>query len=151
MTSPTLSHQRIVVYLTTLLYTFVNKNKTGEIFCAPMDVEFDNRNIFQPDLLFIDRDNFDIMGKKRIKGAPDLTVEILSDSTSKYDLREKKQVYAKYGVKEYWIIDPEFKRFEVFNLEGDEYKLSFINKSDKPFQSLVLNGLEINFDELFSL
>jgi Uma2 family endonuclease len=71
-----------------------------------MDNYFDDENVFQPDILFVSNERLHVIEEDGLYGAPDLVIEILSPSTAKYDLGEKKDVYERSGVKEYWIIDP---------------------------------------------
>jgi Uma2 family endonuclease len=86
-----------------LLSLSIKKSKAGKIRFAPLDVHFDKKNIFQPDLLFISNERKEII-QRFIQGAPDLIGEILSSNRS-HDLGEKKEVYGKYNVLEYWAID----------------------------------------------
>ena len=107
-------HQTVSGNLEYELRTFIKKHKLGKIFDAPTDVVLNEYNVVQPDILFIARDRLDIITEKNISGAPDLIVEILSPSTAYYALLEKKELYEKFGVKEYWIVDPKKQRVEVF-------------------------------------
>ena len=101
---------------------YLRKNKRGEIRIAPYDVHFSEQNILQPDLLFIENTNLDKVQKDGLYGAPDLIIEILSPTTSKLDFKEKKSVYEKYGVSEYFIIDPESKSVDSFFLNKGKYQ-----------------------------
>ena len=104
--SPMPYHQEISRELGFRLLTFVKKNDLGHVFYAPLDVYFSERDVYQPDILFIEKDRRKIIGKTKIEGSPDIVMEILSPSTAYYDLRKKFRVYAKQGVREYWIVDP---------------------------------------------
>lgn len=79
-----------------------------------MDVVLSSTEKPKPDILFISKDRLDIITENNIQGAPDLIVEILSPSTAIYDRTEKSRIYYKYGVKEYWIVDPYIKCVEIF-------------------------------------
>lgn len=71
-----------------------------------MDVFLDNHsNAVQPDIIFVAKGNLDII-KTKIRGVPDLVGEIISPGNTKHDTERKKALYEKFGVKEYWIIDP---------------------------------------------
>ncbi len=85
---------------------------------APYDVFFDKKNAFQPDILFLSKERLNLIKGNGLHGAPDLIIEILSPSTAKYDLEEKKDVYERYGVKEYWIVDPSTKSATGYFLEN---------------------------------
>lgn len=108
-----------------LLRQFANYliDKPCRIFAAPYDVMLDednnnSQNIVQPDLLVVcDKKKLD--SGKYCLGAPDLIIEILSPSTAKKDLLTKRHLYEKYGVKEYWIADPEHKDITVLLLQED--------------------------------
>ena len=104
--SPITNHQRISRKIEFLLEKFVTENELGEIFDAPYDVYFDDENVVQPDILFISKDRLNIIGDKNLQGAPDLVIEILSESNAYRDLIQKKKLYAMHGVKEYWIKEP---------------------------------------------
>ncbi len=104
--APKANHQRIIGRLFNLLYDFVNANNMGEVIISPMDVHFDEENIFQPDILFVSKESKNCRIEDWVYGAPDLIIEVLSESDSYYDTKKKLRVYEKYGVKEYFIVDP---------------------------------------------
>ena len=116
---------------------------------APLDVALDEENIYQPDLLYISEERKIELIKDRIEGAPDLIIEILSPSTAYYDLRQKKDIYEKYGVKEYIIVDPIQQNAELYALEGGQFILK--QKAAKPghLSSILLQGLTFKLDQLF--
>jgi Uma2 family endonuclease len=88
---------------------------------APFDVYLDRKNAYQPDILFIATERMDLIHDNGLHGAPDLAIEILSPHTGRYDLEDKKEVYAEKGVKEYWIVEPHEKRATGHLLVDDEY------------------------------
>jgi Uma2 family endonuclease len=81
----------------------------------------EHSNVVQPDILFIAKTNPLVIDKKGLKGVPDLIIEILSPGNKKYDSVKKKNVYEKFGVKEYWIVDLETKMATGFLLKGSTY------------------------------
>ena len=82
-----------------------------------------DKNVFQPDIVFISKDRLEIIDwKKGIMGAPDLVIEILSKGNEKYDLNEKKAVDEVFEVKEYWVVDPETEWCEGFILQKGKYE-----------------------------
>jgi Uma2 family endonuclease len=99
--SPLYEHQKISNQIAFQLTGFVNERSLGEVVTAPMDVYLGARNIYQPDILFISKERLNIIKEGKIKGAPDLIIEILSPATARYDLEEKKAVCEQYRVKEY--------------------------------------------------
>src|SRR5699024_8910535 len=107
--SPLDIHQKILGLIFNRLFTFVEKHELGEVRVAPYDVHLDEQNIYQPDILFIAKENLHKIKENGLYGAPDLVIEILSPGTTEYDKKDKKEVYEHYGVKEYWIVDPKSK------------------------------------------
>jgi len=151
--SPNEAHQRILLTLTTILLNYVKKNKLGYIYCAPFDVLFSEEDIVQPDIIFVSNENRKIITKDNIKGTPDLLIEILSPGTSKRDLGIKKKLYAKNGVREYWIVDPAQETIEVLNLKegesrGKSYNTGVIGQTSR-LSSLVIQGFDIDIKEIF--
>ncbi len=149
--SPIPYHQRISKRIEFLIYEFAEKKKgLGEVLDAPVDVYFEEKETFQPDILFILKDRLNIVGEKKIEAAPDLIVEILSPSTAYYDLRHKKDVYARHGVKEYWIVDPIEKSIEIYENKEGEFILIIKASSGKgKVSSKLLDGLTVDIEEIF--
>ena len=139
--APSTNHQSVSRNLEFLIWNFVKQKGLGEVFYAPIDVVFDDDEVFQPDIVFIKSENLNIIRKDAIQGIPDLIVEIVSPLSTFYDTIEKKDIYRKYGVKEYWIIFPDEKVIEVLSLEKGEY-LEFC-------KSKILEGLEIDSKDVF--
>ena len=115
-------HQHVLGDIFFELTMFVKKNKLGQTRVATYDVYLSGRNVFQPDICFIANENLYKIEEDGLHGAPDLVIELLSPSTSKYDLDDKKDVYERYGVKEYFIIDPVTKSNAHFWLINGEYE-----------------------------
>jgi Uma2 family endonuclease len=115
-------HQLVLGEIHYELFGFVKKNKLGQTRVAPYDVFLSNKNVFQPDICFIANENLHKIQADGLHGAPDLVIELLSPSTSKYDLDEKKDVYERYGVKEYFIIEPATKNLDHYWLVNGEYE-----------------------------
>ena len=149
MSAPTWQHQAIGGNLFKQLANFLT-GKQCKVFYAPFDVRlnfetFDN-TVVQPDLLIIFDRN--MLEKTGCKGAPEMVVEILSPSTSRYDKNLKFHTYLKHGVIEYWILDPETKTLAVHILNNNNYIIHPYTDEDKvPVH--VLDGCEINLAEVF--
>jgi Uma2 family endonuclease len=120
--SPLDIHQVILNEINIEMSLYLKKNKLGEIRIAPYDVHFSEENILQPDLLFIKKENLPKVQKNGLFGAPDLVIEILSPSSSKLDFKEKKSVYEKFAVSEYFIVDPETKSVDSFLLKKGKFE-----------------------------
>jgi Uma2 family endonuclease len=146
--SPIFYHQRIVLELSTQLNTFVKKNGLGAVVTAPMDVYLADTEIYQPDIIFISNERKHII-EERIKGAPDLIVEVLSPSNAYYDLIHKKNVYETKGVREYWIVDPQEKSIEVFENTGQEFRSLAKAPQTGSVSSKVLKGFEVQLEKIF--
>jgi len=107
-------HQSISGNLYRVLDRYIYGNKLGRLFYAPIDVELrPTSRILEPDIIFIAQDRIpELVGEKRITGAPDLVIEILSPATARADRHVKLPLYAESGVAEYWIIDPDSRAVE---------------------------------------
>ncbi len=147
--SPIPNHQRISGKLEFVVRKFVTENNLGEVFDAPCDVYLDDENVVQPDILFISKDRLDIIGEKNIQGAPNLVVEIISENSVHRDMVQKKRLYARFGVKEYWIVIPEEKEVEVYILKGEAYRLYKTYTKVDILESASLKGLKIGLEEIF--
>ena len=121
--APTPNHQSALGIIYEEISKFVRTKKLGKLFFSPIDVYLNDKNVFQPDIVFIPKDRAEIIDwKKGIMSPPDLVIEVLSKGNEKYDLTEKKTMYEVSGVKEYWVVDPETKGCEGFILENGVYK-----------------------------
>ena len=112
--SPNSYHQTISKNLEFILIGFAKANKSGIVLHAPIDVYIDEKNVFQPDIIFISKENKSILRKKGIVGAPDLVIEILSVSTMGYGEIVKKNIYLEAGVKEYITVNPSEKIIKTY-------------------------------------
>lgn len=148
--TPNTEHQRTSRKLEILFIQFVEQNQLGEIFHAPFDVILDKKNVVQPDILFIAKDNLKVITKKCIEGVPDLVVEIISPSSFYRDQVEKKELYERFGVKEYWIIEPANKVIQIFTLQENKYMLHAFVAEEGKVTSTLLNGFEVNISEIIN-
>ena len=110
---------------------------------------FDDDEVYQPDIVFIKGERRSIIKKNAIHGVPDLVVEIISPSSTFYDTVEKKEVYRKYGVQEYWVVFPGEKAIEVLTLEPQGYLEFSKARKRGVVKSKILAGLEIDLKEVF--
>jgi Uma2 family endonuclease len=122
--TPGTSHQRILKRLAALLDAHVEQRALGEVLFAPLDCILSPTTIVQPDLVFIDNSRAGLVSARGVEGPPTLVLEVLSPSTTKTDRGVKLQLYAKYGVPYYWIVDPGARTIEAFGLAGESYGLS---------------------------
>jgi len=147
--APTTYHQSISMRLELKLATFVLEKDLGMVYYAPIDVYLGEKETYQPDIIFIAKDRRHIIEPAKINGAPDLVIEILSPSTAYYDLKEKFKVYARQGVKEYWIVDPNDQSIEVYQGEEGKFKQTQRIEKEGKVKSKVLPGFEAEISDIF--
>jgi len=155
--APATKHQKVSLALTLEMGSIL-KGKPCDLFVAPFDVRFvkdnqqDDQDIFitlQPDLSVIcDKSKID---KKGCLGSPDLIVEILSPSTGYKDETQKLTIYEQYGVKEYWIVNPDRKTIQVFLHNGKDFDKPSYYKGNDVISSLVLKDFQISLDDIFQM
>jgi Uma2 family endonuclease len=147
--SPTVRHQTILKRILVALVGFAETRRLGIVQCAPLDVIFSDENVVQPDVVFVSNARRSIWTPAGIQGGPDLCVEILSQRTEELDRGAKRLLYARYGVQEYWIVDPERNTVDVYRLqENPSAPFRTLSKSDD-LTTTLLPGLSINLDDLF--
>ncbi len=122
--APSGSHQDAALEIASYLRAHIKLTGLGLVRIAPFDVELAPNVIVQPDVLVVLKENFDKVADNRIIGAPDLVVEVASPSTAIYDRHDKLVAYARAGVPEYWIVDPDARTVEVLLLEAPGMYLS---------------------------
>ena len=147
--SPTSEHQRISWELEFRLSQLVRAQSMGVIFNAPLDVILSDEDVVQPDILFISRERSEIIHEDAIHGAPDLVIEILSPATAERDRTYKRTLYARSGVQEYWLVDPDSKSIEVLALGPQGYQLAGRYEQSQTLRSPLLAGLSIALGEIF--
>lgn len=147
--SPGTDHQGISFELSLRLGEHLRKHKCGRAFAAPMDVVFDRWNVCQPDLLFVSNEHASII-KGTIMGAPDLVMEILSPSTQYYDLTKKKELYERFGVREYWIVNTVERTITIFSNRDGTFQQVFAGSGSAEASSEVLPGFSVKVEELFT-
>jgi Uma2 family endonuclease len=118
------------------------------VYIAPIDVYLKQSEVYQPDIIFVSQQNKDIIQDK-IKGVPDLVIEVLSPTTAYYDLVHKKNIYEETGVKEFWAVDGEGKGIEVYeNIDG-KFILYSKARTSGTVESKLLSEFRIKTEELF--
>jgi len=150
--APTPFHQHISRNLAFLLLQFVRQHRLGVVFYSPIDVVLgsgDDREIVQPDLLFLDNSQRRFITAEEIRGAPALVVEILSPGTATRDRGYKKILYGRYGVREYWLVDPAAQTIEVYTPGTKGLALAWQYARTGILKSLVLPGLAIPLEQIF--
>jgi Uma2 family endonuclease len=147
--APGTAHQRISGSLFVALYVHVNARDLGEVFSAPTDVILSDTSIVQLDIIFIARDRSNAISARGIEGAPTLAVEIVSPHSCSIDRQRKIELYARHGVPNYWIVDPETRTIESYVLAAGGYVLRARAVDPETFRSEPLPDLEVNLATLW--
>jgi len=148
-------HQKISVALSAQLYNYLMGKKCN-VFTAPFDVrlfEEDNDHpedvdiVVQPDLMVVcDPSKVDRHG---VHGAPDLVIEIISNSSRRLDRLTKLNLYQKAGVREYWIVDPDARVVSVYTLNDGVYRTAAAYGADSSIRVGVLDDCTIDLSTVF--
>ena len=147
--APNEPHQRSLQNLFSLMRDYVRAAGLCKVYFAPFDVVLSDENVVQPDALFISKERLKIITEANVQGAPDLVVEILSPGTAHIDRADKRELYARFGVREYWLVSPEAGSIEVLTLrEGAFRRLGLFGAGDE-VKSEVLSGLAFKTDAVF--
>ena len=144
--SPTSRHQRIVGELYAAMHPWFKGNPC-QLFIAPMDVVLAEDDVVQPDLLVVCDPGQ--VRRTHIAGAPALAVEVLSESSLHRDRLLKTNLYARHGVKEFWLVTPWPSMVEVLLLRDDRYELHAVLGKDQTLASPSFPGLRIALVEIF--
>lgn len=142
-------HQRIGTKLTVEIHPFVEEHGLGEFFGRDTHVVFDDHNHLEPDLCFIAKDRLSIVKGSYVEGPPDLVIEILSNSNRNYDIQVKYRYYERYGVREYWLVDPRDQSIAVYVLEQGRYQLLGDFRAGQIVRTRVLEGLQLDSARVF--
>jgi Uma2 family endonuclease len=146
--SPGTSHQATLRNLLVILHGHVSVRGLGEVFPAPLDCILADVTVVQPDLVFIETARRSVVSERGIEGAPTLVVEVISPSSGPIDRRRKLQLYARYAVPYYWIVDPPARTIEAHTLAHAVYReagaLSGTTPASlPPFGDLILDPRDI--------
>lgn len=148
--APSTRHQQILTQLLVYLATYLREHRMGRVFPAPCDVVLSQFDVVEPDLLVVIHAVDDRVTEANIQGAPDLVVEILSHSTEGRDRGVKRKLYEKFGVREYWIVDPDAETVEILRLDaGRLVPVELLDCGDTLTSPLFAN-LEIPLTAVFN-
>ena len=150
--SPDTKHQRVSKRLTVAMERYLEHHRIGEVFAAPFDIVFSDLNVVEPDLLYISRERADVLTDKHVRGAPDLVVEILSPGTRKTDEVTKRKLYEGFGVREYWIVDPELDTIKVYRHVDEAFTRTAELSAERGdvLTTPLLPGFSVPLPEIFS-
>jgi Uma2 family endonuclease len=149
--APSPKHQLASINLSYFFVDFLRRNRLGRVFAAPFDVVLSNVDVVEPDLVFFSRERLGVLNSKNAQGAPDLAIEILSDSTRDRDETRKLSLYERFGVLEYWLIDPIPETARLYRRKGDRlFLVREVAAAQGDFlETPLLPGLRIPLVEVF--
>ena len=153
VSAPNTGHQTVAIRLGSRMYIFVEEdNDLGRVFAAPTEViltDPEGINIVQPDIIFVSKEREHIITRANIQGAPDLLIEILSPSTGRRDRTVKLDLYARHGVGEYWLANPDAQTVTVMLLKDGEYEVVGNYGIGDTLTSPTLEGFSVSLDRIF--
>ena len=153
VSAPGTGHQTVEIRLGARLYIFIEEdNDLGRIYTAPTEVVLtdpEGINIIQPDIIFVSKEREHIITPANIQGAPDLIVEILSPSTGRRDRTAKRDLYARHGVGEFWLADPDAQTVTVMLLKDGKYEVVGNYGIEDALTSPTLEGFSVRLDSIF--
>ena len=148
--APATKYQTALGNLYRLLANYVVANQLGKLFIAPTDLILSPTTIVQPDLIFIGNDRRHAVTERAIEGPPTLVIEILSPTTHRTDRVTKAQLYAKHNVPNYWLIDPDQRTLEAYELVIDHYDLATSARDAEVFAPSLFPALSIQLSDLWA-
>lgn len=150
--APSPKHQAVSRNLEYVLHTHTLASGAGAVYDAPIDVLLAPTTIVQPDLVFIAAARLGIVTERAVEGAPDLVVEIVSPSTARQDRVTKAALYARFGVRFYWVVDPDARTLEEYALAAQGYELVAVHSGGAVARTALFPRFDIasrgcGFDE----
>ena len=144
---PTESHQFIALFLYRILLAFVTARNLGRVLAAPFRVQLWPGKFREPDVVFLSAEHTDRRGEQYWEGA-DLVMEVVSQDNRHHDLVTKRREYARAGIPEYWIVDPQEETITVLALAGDTYTVHGEFGRGAEATSVLLESFAISVDEV---
>lgn len=147
--SPIPLHQLLAHRLANQLEAY-QQDHGGVVFLSPIDIVFSEFDCAQPDIVFFEQKRKHLIDlHKAIRVVPDLAVEVLSPGTAQIDRGKKLRMFAKFGVREYWLVDPDAKTVEVYRLTETKYVLAQRATELETATSTILPAFAVNVAALF--
>ncbi len=140
--APSTRHQGVVARLCARLLLHAEEHG-GLVYPAPTDVFFTESNVVEPDVVFVAEANFAKVEEKFVRSAPDVVVEVSSPSTRRLELLRKRELYERFGVPEYWYVDLEAERIELYRLTEGRYGLPLLMEQDDFLTSPRIPGFSL--------
>ena len=130
------------------MFFFTDERDLGRVY-SDFDVVLSDTDTVQPDLLFVSKERLHIITADNVQGAPDLVVEIRSESTARRDWTVKRDLYARHGVREYWIVDSDAATVSVLLLEDGKLKVAGVYGEGDTLSSAVMGGFSVALADVF--
>lgn len=146
---PSPSHQRIVFFLQRMLWLYVTAQHLGEVLSAPLPVELWSKKFREPDLIFVSKAKLAHQSAKFWRNV-DLVIEVVSPDAPGRDYEDKRKEYARAGIAEYWIVDPQKKVITVLVLQGKAYQVHKEFKPGMELTSVLLEGFTLSVSDIFT-
>lgn len=146
--APAPEHQDAVLLLGARLLAWTEAHG-GKVYVAPLDVYFAHDDVVEPDVVFLRPEHLEQVGAKYVKDAPDLVVEVSSPSTRRLELVRKRDLYERYGVAEYWYVDRDADRVEVYRLgAGGRYGTPELLPRGADLTTLLVPGFRVEVHDV---
>lgn len=147
--APEPAHQGVIGLIYRYLSDRIFSTRRGLVFSGPLDVVFSAQMTVQPDVLILLKEHLDRLQKKRIMGAPDLAVEVISPGSVTYDRLVKYSIYERAGIPEYWLVNLEEQTIEIFVLEEGRYRSLGVFQGEQTLPSRIVPEIVIPVAQFF--
>lgn len=147
--SPKTRHQNVLGRLFVAFVNHLAARSGGQAFVAPYDVVLADHTVVEPDLVFVADADLGIITEANIQGSPTFVAEVVSDPRT--DRVRKRDLYARHGISEYWVVDPDADRIEVYRLSagGGAYPKPELFEVGEALSPVSLPDLVVDLAELF--
>ena len=140
---PTHSHQAILAFLFTALQSYVDAHALGKALFSGLPVRLWEGTLREPDIVFLRKERFSLIGEQYWSGC-DLVMEIVSKNNRDHDIKTKRREYARAGIPEYWIVDPQKSQITVLKLKGRRYVDHGVFGKGERATSVLLPGFNVD-------
>jgi Uma2 family endonuclease len=150
--SPSTRHQQILGRLHLAIGNWLDAQPIGQLFCAPLDVVLSHFDVVEPDLLYVSNERAaEVLTTAHAAGAPDLVIEIGSPGTRRRDQTIKRRLYQRFGVTEYWFVDPASDAIRVYQRMGGRFDavIELSSDHDDALTTRLFPGLQLSLKMLF--
>jgi Uma2 family endonuclease len=145
---PSYEHQEVCTWLGAYIAPFVKTHNLGKFFSSPLHIILDRHVHYEPDLCFVRHERLQLL-RGPFDGAPDLIIEVISESNRSHDTVVKFRDYERFGVEECWLVDPREKHVRIHHLEGGRYTSLRVFAPGEKIVTKVLTGLDLDPAQIF--